>query len=395
MFNSLKKSVTIGVQLQQIRLAHRIRGKAPIFCRTIKERLDELNYKDEVYTTRIDIGLPRLKKSSSQERNARIEHVKKLKADKNLEQLARKQKLDVDLVEVRKEWLINSGPNQKKVIADHYGVYEHLYGEGYFIPYVNLEIFHESKEGLALPVYTGNVIKPSEALDQPSVSYEADKGSLWTLALTSLDGHMTENEKEYVHWLVANIPENYMEKGDTIVEYLQPFPLKGTGFHRYVFVLYKQDGKVEYDLPKVTSSSPLEDRTFVSRDWYKKYQDNITPAGLAFYQSDWDNSVRDFFHNTLKLKEPIYEYDFPSPYIRPQEWFPRRKPFNIYMDKYRDPKQINKEYLLRKLKNEDPFKKPSPPLQFPNAHPLPKSMPSWLKLHEKKIRLGWGRINEI
>lgn len=98
---------------------------------------------------------------------------------------------------------------------------------------------------------------------------------------------------------------------------------------------------------------------------------------------------------TLFVLFPVYEYDFPAPYIRPQEWFPRRKPFNIYMDKYRDPKQINKEYLLRKLKSEDPFKRPPPPLKFPNAHPLPKSMPSWLKLHEKKIRMGWGRINEV
>lgn len=190
------------------------------------------------------------RKTASQERNERIEHVKKLKADKNLEQLARKHKLEVDLAEVRKEWLQSHGPLQKKAVADHYGVYEHLYGEGYFIPFVNLDIMYASNDGLALPVYTGNVIRPAEALERPSVSYEADKDSLWTLALTSLDGHLTESEKEYVHWLVANIPGDFVEKGDTIVEYMQPFPLKGTGFHRYVFVLYKQDGKVEYELPK-------------------------------------------------------------------------------------------------------------------------------------------------
>lgn len=54
----------------------------------------------------------------------------------------------------------------------------------------------------------------------------------------------------------------------------------------------------------VTSSSPLEDRTFSTRDWYKRYQDNITPIGLAFYQTDWDASVKDFFHKTLNQKEP-------------------------------------------------------------------------------------------
>lgn len=59
MLNTFRKSSAVNVQLQQIRFGHRIRGKAPIYCRTIKERLDELNYKDEIYTARIDIGFPR------------------------------------------------------------------------------------------------------------------------------------------------------------------------------------------------------------------------------------------------------------------------------------------------------------------------------------------------
>ncbi|XP_053612666.1 large ribosomal subunit protein mL38 [Plodia interpunctella] len=387
--------VISSVQFQQIRLAHRIRGKAPIYCRTIKERLDELNYKDEVYSTRIDIGLPRIKKSASDSRNERLQHVKNLKTDKNLEQLARNHKLSIDLSEARSDWLKTISPYHKRQIAEHYGVFEHLYGEGYFIPFMNLDIQYNLKNDLFLPVCCGNVIKPAEALEYPTVSYESDGDSLWTLALTSLDGHLTEGEKEYLHWMVANIPGDSVEKGDTIAEYLRPFPLKGTGYHRYVFVLYKQDGHVSYDLPKVIQSSPLEERTFITREWYKQYQDAITPVGLAFFQCDWDQTVRDFFHHTLKTKEPIYEYDFPEPYIRPQEWFPRRKAFNIYMDKYRDPKEINKEYLLTKLKKEDPFKTPPAPLRFPNAHPLPRNMPSWLKLHERKIRLGWGRVNDV
>ncbi|CAH0406959.1 unnamed protein product [Chilo suppressalis] len=394
MLNTFRGTLVTSVQCQQIRLGHRIRGKAPIYCRTIKERLDELNYKDEICRTKIDIGLPIHPTSSSKLRNERLEHVKKVKSDKTVEKLARDHKLQVDMGAVRKEWLKTLGPYHKKNIADHYGIFEHLYGEGYFIPIVNMDICYDINDELSLPVYTGNVIKPQEALQRPSIIFESDKDALWTLVMTSLDGHLTASDNEYVHWFMANIPGDHVEKGDTLVEYLQPFPLKGTGFHRYVFVLYKQNGKVSYDIPKVTSAA-LENRTFVTRDWYKKNQDAITPVGLAFFQSDWDETVREFFHKTLNTKEPIYEYDFPAPYIRPQEFYPRRKPFNLYMDKYRDPKQINKEYLIRKLKNEDPFKKPAPPLKFPNAHAFPKGMPSWLKLHERKIRLGWGRVNDV
>lgn len=164
--------------------------------------------------------------------------------------MARDHKIKVDKDQVRQVWLETAGPVHKKNIAEHYGIFEHLYGEGYFLPLLNLEVLYDLKDGSCLPVYTGNVIKPLEAKEVPTVLFEADGNDMWTLALTSLDGHLTESDKEYVHWLVANIPGNCVEKGDTLVEYLQPFPLKGTGYHRYAFVLYKQDGRVEYDIPK-------------------------------------------------------------------------------------------------------------------------------------------------
>lgn len=393
MWNKFGISIA-NVQLQQSRLGHRLRGLSPLYARSLKERLEELNRKDELYTAKTDIGLPYFRKARSEMRAERMQHMKKMKADTNLEKATRNLKLFVDTDEVRREWLKTTAPFHKKTIAEHYGIFEHLYQEGYFVPFVNMEVLYEVDD-LYMPVYYGNVIKPREAKFVPTVKFESNENDMWTLAFTSLDGHLTEANKEYVHWFVSNIPGNHVEKGDTLVEYLQPFPPKGTGFHRYVYVLYKQNKMIDYDIEKVTSTSPLEKRTFVTRDWYQKHEDDITPAGLAFFQSDWDSSLKEFFHNTLKMKEPIYEYDFPQPYIKPQEWFPRRVPFNLYMDKYRDPKQINKEYLLRKLKTEDPFKAPEPPLKYPNAHAFPKTMPSWLKLHEKKIRLGWGRVNDV
>lgn len=44
----------------------------------------------------------------------------------------------------------------------------------------------------------------------------------------------------------GNIPGNKIEHGETIVSYIRPFPPKGTGYHRHVFVLYKQDKKMDF-----------------------------------------------------------------------------------------------------------------------------------------------------
>lgn len=48
-----------------------------------------------------------------------------------------------------------------------------------------------------------------------------------------------------------------------------------------------------------TCSLTLADRTFKTLDFYREFQDNLTPAGLAFFQADWDDSVQKFYHKTL------------------------------------------------------------------------------------------------
>lgn len=157
----------------------------------------------------------------------------------------------VDLEEVEKDWYENNGPSHIKRIADHYGIYEHLYNEGYFLPKVHMNVLYSSGD-LVYPVYHGNVLKPSEATKAPEVSYESDEDSLWVLTLINLDGHLTEDGKEYIHWCVANIPGNNLKKGNTLIEYLQPIPPRGTGFHRYAFVLYKQDKKIDFSMKQGT-----------------------------------------------------------------------------------------------------------------------------------------------
>lgn len=107
----------------------------------------------------------------------------------------------IDLETCEQEWLRSYGPQHIKKIADHYGVYEHLFGDAYFYPRVVLNVAFETESGV-LPVYYGNVVKPKDAHTKPEVTYESDDKTLWTLLLTNPDGHFTEQEKEYVHWFM-------------------------------------------------------------------------------------------------------------------------------------------------------------------------------------------------
>lgn len=48
--------------------------------------------------------------------------------------------VQIDLDEVKKDWLISCGPYHIRDIANHYSVYEHLFGAAYFVPRIPLNI---------------------------------------------------------------------------------------------------------------------------------------------------------------------------------------------------------------------------------------------------------------
>ena len=98
------------------------------------------------------------------------------------------------------------------------------------------------------PVYRGNIIKPGEAGTQPEVSWRSKDEDLWTLVLTAPDSHLVEEVAEYLHWMVTNIRGSDLNSGEEIANYLQPFPPFGTGFHRFAFVLYKQETRINLDV---------------------------------------------------------------------------------------------------------------------------------------------------
>lgn len=91
------------------------------------------------------------------------------------------------------------------------------------------------------------------------------------------------------------------------------------------------------------------------------------------------------------MKESSFEYDIKQYPLKPQKWFPIRQPFNLYMDKYKDPKQLQKELLLEKLKERHPFKPPPPPPKYPHAHAISQDLPAWVRDDIKRRRAKEGK----
>jgi len=390
--------------------------------KNLQERLDDI-YKDERSTVsrRRNIGLEIVKKSrGSESRKMRMDDFKKQqRSNPELERAARHNTLEVDVTEVRRE-TVACGDHYDALVgaADLYGVFEDLYGpDVMFRPCIDLQVAYDmpDEDEYVLPVHRGNVIKPGDAKQQPEVSFRpgdyGEDGSLWTLVMTNPDGHFEEDEAEYLHWMVANIPckEGVADasSGETICPYLQPFPPFGTGFHRFIFVLYKQKSTLDlsnYRQPDAVDGVKLQPRTFRSREFFDSH--DVTPAGLAFFQSDYETSLHKFFHDVLNMKEPKYEYNFAPPYVEPwdDEWEnPGNVSFNLYMDQFRDPKELQEEILKKRLKSIHPYQGDlDKEVKYPNAHhPRAKTIPfnnktsSWRVREIERERLRRGVYRDM
>jgi len=351
------------------------RGPAAGLDLSLQERMNEL-FSKEINQDRVNIGFSKVGgKMIDKEVLAKLRS--DIRKNKSLEKAAREGKLEVDLDNVKKEWL-TSGAAFEDIYeaAVLYGIYEDLFRHGYFHPCVNIDIsYPQEANDMCVPVFRGNLIKPHEAAAKPAVSWPSGPDDLWCLALTGLDTHLTEPGQEYLHWMVANIRGgDDIGSGQELFSYMRPFPPFGSGFHRYAFVLYKQHQPIDFDLrPAVEKDTvSLQERTFNTFNFYSEYQDRLTPAGLAFFQSDYDPSLRDFFHNTLNMKEPRYEYEFPLPYIKQWNSFKQKvntKGFNEFLDRHRDPKDIEKQILIKKLKHTHPYEGDTEAhIKYPEAH---------------------------
>lgn len=118
----------------------------------------------------------------------------------------------IDLDKVQETYVQTTGQHDLRLLADHYGIFEHLFGSAYFVPRVPLSIRYELNADTFSPVYNGNVLKPAEVAKSPLVIFDgqldpitsksAQGDSYWTLLATNPDAHYTNPGAECLHWFM-------------------------------------------------------------------------------------------------------------------------------------------------------------------------------------------------
>ncbi|XP_055678084.1 protein D3-like [Lutzomyia longipalpis] len=151
----------------------------------------------------------------------------------------------------------------------------------------------EIKYPSGVEVNFGNELTPTDVKDIPYVTWDANPDDYYTLIMTDPDAPSRKEPtfREFKHWTVGNIPGNRVAEGETIAEYIGSGPPKGTGLHRYVFLVYKQpSGKVDFSAEQKTSNKSRAGRPkFSASKFAGKYSFELFAGN--FYEAQYDDYV--------------------------------------------------------------------------------------------------------
>jgi len=142
----------------------------------------------------------------------------------------------------------------------------------------------------------GNYIEAKTTEQAPKVSFEGEKDALYTLVMLTPDYpfRLIPDKGSFIHWMVANIPGESADasKGNTICSYIPPLPTECAGTFRYIFLLYKQSGKIE-NVEQVKQS-------MLTSEQYKQ------PQQYEVLKKDQDLNKR----MKEKMRKHAYEYEY-------------------------------------------------------------------------------------
>ncbi|CAG9767907.1 unnamed protein product [Ceutorhynchus assimilis] len=152
-------------------------------------------------------------------------------------------------------------------------------------PKAKISLIYPGNKEVNFNELTPTVVRPQ----QPEVKWETDPNKFYTLSNVDPDApsRATPTFREINHWLVVNINGNDLSTGQTLVSYRGSGAPRGTGLHRYIFLVFEQQGEIN-----VTEIQNLANDVtkFSIRKFAQKYNLGNPVAG-NFYLAQWDSSV--------------------------------------------------------------------------------------------------------
>mmetsp|Transcript_23729 Transcript_23729/g.39189 ORF Transcript_23729/g.39189 Transcript_23729/m.39189 type:complete len:301 (+) Transcript_23729:27-929(+) len=174
-------------------------------------------------------------------------------------------------------------------------------------------------------VKTGDELAPAATKMEPTIEITpAEEDAFYTLVMTDPDAPCRENPlyREFVHWVVCDIPGAKFDKGLTVAPYVCASPPHKSGKHRYVFLLFKQERKALNDYYESRVPMRMEISVLKAARKHFKPRGGLSaidwaaeiglgePIAVECYEAKWDESC-DEAHEALAFVPPD-EYKSPK-----------------------------------------------------------------------------------
>ena len=147
-----------------------------------------------------------------------------------------------------------------------------------------------------IQVQLGNELTPAQVKHQPvSLQWNSEPDTLYTLIMSDPDAPARQypTYREILHWLVVNVSENDVSRGDTILPYGGSGPPQGTGLHRYVFLVFKQiRGPIEVEPLKNRFKQSFGSRAKFNTRNFMVQHNLSSPISGNFFQAQFDQYVQ-------------------------------------------------------------------------------------------------------
>ncbi|XP_053329409.1 phosphatidylethanolamine-binding protein 1-like [Spea bombifrons] len=143
----------------------------------------------------------------------------------------------------------------------------------------------------------GQVLTPTQVPHCPTIEWEGmDHNKLYTVVLTDPDVPSRKDRHlgEWHHFLAVNVKGNDLSSGCILTAYVGSAPGKGTGLHRYTWLVYEQTGPLKCDEPILGTASAEKREKFKVSSFRKKYKLGAPVAGVC-YQAEWDDFVPNLY----------------------------------------------------------------------------------------------------
>ncbi|CAH0386238.1 unnamed protein product [Bemisia tabaci] len=138
----------------------------------------------------------------------------------------------------------------------------------------------------------GNKLEPALLQKKPRhIVWPWTNGSFYSLVLVDADvpSRKARAFAERIHWLVVNIPNNHIDEGEHVIEYIGPIVTPRSGMHRYIFAMFKQPGRIEYEKTKISAQSNRmsRDRLYFHIQEFAAYYRLHDPIAVNFFLGGW------------------------------------------------------------------------------------------------------------